>query len=1250
MPRAVLVALLLATPGLAGAQPAVEILSPTAGACVASGLPVQDGGAPGGEPFVPAVDVRLQLRLTSPSGAPLTVRVRADGDLVAERQVDAPGADPFETDAVFVPALGIDDGLGRTVEVTVEDGDGSATDAVTFDLDRAPPVITFDEPTLALLSVCHEQGLPAVAYAVDDAVDPAPEVAEADEAAACVVDRVITARDHCGAGNAVAVRFPLPVPAAQAPTPIIDGVVEGARVFDATVTYRVEAPPACVGQVTATYTIDGGDARGLVPGRTLTDAGNYTVRVEVTACGQDAAVAERHFTIVSRPRANPGGPYEAFQGQPLVLDASGSTVPPEAGEISSWAWDVDADGFFDAVEGTGPQTAFDTAQPDGVYDVGVRVRTDLGFETYGYTTVTLLDVTPACDAGGPYTVLQGEPLTLDGTASVAGADLEPIVAFDWDFGDDVFPQRGLNARPVHRYEDEGEFTVTLRVEDVDSACEATATVQVQDIEPVIANLRARDADGLVEGQSVVFSAGQTSAGSAAEPLTGFTWDFGDGETAEGFELRGPTHTYLDDGDFQVCLEVSDVDSTVEDCIEVRVADLTPTARLAGPGFALEGQTVTFDAGGSRAGGAADPFARYVWDFGDGTDPVEVLDPDATTIEHTYAANGDLLVTLQVWDEDGFAEATHRIFVDDVRPVARLVGPLDAVAEGAPAPFDASTSAPGSASDPIVNYRWDFGDGESAEGPEPTITHAFGDQGTYLVRVEVVDGDGSVSAVDRVVQVVNAPPADIVIEGPAQAEAGVPSTWRVTWADVAADPGRARWTLGDGTTVDNQVEVTHGFAETGLFRLRVTVDDGDGGVAEGTLDVEVTGAAPRFEGPTEVEVAEGEPVEILLRVRSAPLGPALFDGPVRVRVPVSPVGAAVEVVPGSPPEAQQTVVTRWTPGAADAGTHRVRVVARAPSGIERAHEVTVRVTDGGAPRLVTLAGRDRLGVYGFGWDALAQRRTFTALADVPLGGLANDVVVGPAGRRAFVAVPGVGVVVVDLTATPARRVRAIDVGPAPQAVASDGELIWALGQGSLTGIDPGSLKVVVRARDARLPAAVEALWVPAIGRRGGRLAAVAGGGDLSLIDPAPVRTGEAPGVEGVAIGGRLARVASDVTADRLVLADVAGRRVVWWHGADGVVGEAALPFAPTSLAPVGADEVWVITERGLEVVDVEGGVRVRQRARLGAVAVLPPTLYGFEVLAIGSAGRVDALAADDLTLIDGVRAGGARRLRFTLVAP
>ncbi len=311
---------------------------------------------------------------------------------------------------------------------------------------------------------------------------------------------------------------------------------------------------------------------------------------------------------------------------------------------------------------------------------------------------------------------------------------------------------------------------------------------------------------------------------------------------------------------------------------------------------------------------------------------------------------------------------------------------------------------------------------------------------------------------------------------------------------------------------------------------------------------------------------------------------------------------------------------------------------------------MRVSDGGAPRLVALAGRDRLGVYGFGWDALAQRRTFTALADVPLGGLATDVALGPDGRRAFVAAPGVGVVVVDLADSPPRRVRAIDVGPAPQAVASDGERVWALGQGSLTGIDPATLKVVARVRDAALPAAVAAHWVPALGRRGGRLVVVAGDGQLTLIDPAPVGAGDPVGVEAVPIGGRLARVAPDVAADRLVLADVAGRRVVWWHATEGVLGEAALPFAPTALAPMSADAAWVVTERGLEVVDLEGGVRVRQRARLSAVAALPPTLYGFPVIAIGSAGRVDALAADDLTLVDGVRAGGARRLRFTQVAP
>ncbi len=67
--------------------------------------------------------------------------------------------------------------------------------------------------------------------------------------------------------------------------------------------------------------------------------------------------------------------------------------------------------------------------------------------------------------------------------------------------------------------------VTLTARDLDSSCVDTAQVTVQDIEPEIRNLHVVP-EVLVEGESIQVSAGQTSAGSAAEPLDGLQLGLG----------------------------------------------------------------------------------------------------------------------------------------------------------------------------------------------------------------------------------------------------------------------------------------------------------------------------------------------------------------------------------------------------------------------------------------------------------------------------------------------------------------------------------------------------------------------------------------------------------------------------------------------------------------------------------------------------------------------------------------------------
>jgi heat shock protein HslJ len=70
------------------------------------------------------------------------------------------------------------------------------------------------------------------------------------------------------------------------------------------------------------------------------------------------------------------------------------------------------------------------------------------------------------------------------------------------------------------------------------------------------------------------------------------------------------------------------------------------------------------------------------------------------------------------------------------PQPVIIAPPEA-STGEEVTFDGSQSQPGSS--PIAGYGWDFGDGSGAEGA--TVTHAYGQPGTYLVTLTVRDEAG-----------------------------------------------------------------------------------------------------------------------------------------------------------------------------------------------------------------------------------------------------------------------------------------------------------------------------------------------------------------------------------------------------------------------------------------------------------------------------------------------------------------------------
>lgn len=240
-----------------------------------------------------------------------------------------------------------------------------------------------------------------------------------------------------------------------------------------------------------------------------------------------------------------------------------SSAYDEDGEIVSYIWDVDGDGFYnDAVhdEPTYVYT-YEYSAPDGV-EVRLKVTDDSGATATSEPVRIYVDtLTEKPEAAFLYTVNpSGEnPLEIEfqnnSTADVDnGASL---VAFEWDFntsedsnGNGVKDddQDSTDENPVHAYDDFGTYRVKLTITDNEGNIdEVINSVQVVEIEEPFAYI------GYEVNDLTVNFVSDSTVGEGATIET-FEWEFGDGSFSEEVD---PSHTYADYGSYTVKLTVTD---------------------------------------------------------------------------------------------------------------------------------------------------------------------------------------------------------------------------------------------------------------------------------------------------------------------------------------------------------------------------------------------------------------------------------------------------------------------------------------------------------------------------------------------------------------------------------------------------------------------------------------------------------------------------------------------------------------------
>lgn len=258
----------------------------------------------------------------------------------------------------------------------------------------------------------------------------------------------------------------------------------------------------------------------------------------------------------------------------------------------------------------------------------------------------------------------------------------------------------------------------------------------------------------------------------------------------------------------------------------------PTARITASSTSVPfGQAIFLNASDS-----SDPdgvITAYRWDLGDGT----VFTTESVT--HTYAQSGSYPVSLTVTDDDNLTDSdTITVQITNTPPAAVITSMNSSYNAGDSVRFDASSS-----DDPdgtIVEYAWNFGDGNTATGL--TVDHVYSTGGEYVAQLTVTDNGGAMGMASQAITIV-----DPISNNPPEASFTSSCTGLSCSFDAggSSDPdGDAlsySWDFGDQATATGET-ANHSYSGSGSYTVTLLATDSNGAEASATRVVDVSSAS------------------------------------------------------------------------------------------------------------------------------------------------------------------------------------------------------------------------------------------------------------------------------------------------------------------------------------------------------------------------------------------------------------------------
>lgn len=530
-------------------------------------------------------------------------------------------------------------------------------------------------------------------------------------------------------------------------------------------------------------------------------AGVYTVSLTVTNGLGGNTITKTNFIVVDKsPVANFAISSTAgcLPFSVSFVDQSGTS----SGSITNWSWDL-GDGTT-----TNVQNPIHTYFVDSSYTVKLKVQSSTG-------CVDSLTLTDTVKVGAKPVVGFSSNQKNDLCASI-GVKFNNLTTGNytsclWYFGDGDTTSK---FEPSHKFSDTGFMNVKLVVYNFGCADSLEIKNFVHIKPPIVKPYCKRSCD----------SPYTKYFGSKYIGAKHFNWDFGDG-VSESTD-KTPSHTYQKPGLYYVTLTASGSECDYKETLVVTVIDEHPSFTFTGGnGAVCSNQFVKFNASNYDVAN----IDSLIWNYGDGNSSLGT----SSSSNHLYSQTGTYNPSLIIRTIQGC--------YDTIQTNASLA------VHGPDAQFSVDSftctsfklnfkdMSTGDGSSPIVQWQWDYGDGNSGTYNAAPFIHQYNTNGIYKVSLKVTDASGCTDTFSKVgaVNVIQKPVASLVIVDTLNC-----LTSPVSFFDKSSGQQLGRvWSLGDGDTA-SQNYFQHVYPQPGIYNAQLIIgtQQGCSDTARGTIRV------------------------------------------------------------------------------------------------------------------------------------------------------------------------------------------------------------------------------------------------------------------------------------------------------------------------------------------------------------------------------------------------------------------------------